>query len=75
MCIRDRPYRMRFADIASKPFFYVADRILGSQFLQDIAEFFILFQTLSDGFVARAKEVERLLADRRTTFILSLIHI
>jgi anion-transporting ArsA/GET3 family ATPase len=63
------PYRMRFADIASKPFYYVADRILGSQFLQDIAEFFILFQTLSEGFVARAKEVERLLADRRTTFI------
>ena len=63
------PYRMRFADIASKPFYYVADRILGSQFLQDIAEFFRLFQTLSEGFVARAKEVERLLADRRTTFI------
>ncbi len=42
---------------------------LGSQFLQDIAEFFILFQTLSEGFVARAEEVQRLLSDRRTTFI------
>jgi len=63
------PYRSRFADIASRPFYHVADRILGSQFLQDIAEFFILFQTLSDGFVARAAEVQRLLADRRTTFI------
>ena len=47
----------------------MADRVLGSQFLQDIAEFFILFQTLSEGFVARAQEVQRLLADRRTTFI------
>lgn len=63
------PYRSRFVDIAARPFYYVADRVLGSQFLEDIAEFFILFQTLSDGFVGRAKEVERLLADRRTTFI------
>lgn len=63
------PYRSRFADMASRPFYHVADRILGSQFLQDIAEFFILFQTLSEGFVARAEEVQRLLADRRSTFI------
>jgi anion-transporting ArsA/GET3 family ATPase len=63
------PYRSRLLDVAAKPFYYVADRVLGSQFLEDIAEFFILFQTLSEGFVARAREVERLLADRRTTFI------
>ncbi len=46
------PYKSRLADVASKPFYYVADRVIGSQFLEDIAEFFILFQTLSDGFVA-----------------------
>jgi anion-transporting ArsA/GET3 family ATPase len=63
------PYKSRLADVASKPFYYVADRVIGSQFLEDIAEFFILFQTLSEGFVARAREVQRLLADRRTTFI------
>jgi anion-transporting ArsA/GET3 family ATPase len=63
------PYKSRLADVASKPFYYVADRVIGSQFLEDIAEFFILFQTLSDGFVQRAKEVQRLLADRRTTFV------
>lgn len=63
------PYRSRFVDVASRPFYYFADKILGSQFLEDIAEFFILFQTLSDGFVARAGEVERLLADRRSAFI------
>jgi anion-transporting ArsA/GET3 family ATPase len=63
------PYKSRLADVASKPFYYVADRVIGSQFLEDIAEFFILFQTLSDGFVQRAQEVQRLLADRRTTFI------
>jgi anion-transporting ArsA/GET3 family ATPase len=47
----------------------VADRILGSQFLQDIAEFFILFQTMYDGFVARSQAVARLIRDKRTTFV------
>ncbi|MGH9105976.1 MAG: ArsA family ATPase [Acidimicrobiales bacterium] len=63
------PYRSRFVDVAARPFYHVADRILGTQFLQDIAEFFILFQTLSEGFVARAQQVERLLADQRTAFV------
>jgi anion-transporting ArsA/GET3 family ATPase len=63
------PYRSRLMNMASRPFYQVADRILGSQFLQDIAEFFILFQTMYDGFVERARAVERLLHDRRTTFV------
>jgi anion-transporting ArsA/GET3 family ATPase len=63
------PYRSRLVDVASRPFYYVADRVLGTQFLEDVAEFFILFQTLSEGFVSRAGEVERLLADRRTAFV------
>ena len=40
----------------------------GSQFLQDIAEFFLNFQSMYDGFVTRARAVERLLHDKRTTF-------
>jgi anion-transporting ArsA/GET3 family ATPase len=63
------PYRSRFVNMASKPFYNVADRILGSAFLEDIAEFFILFQSMYDGFVERARAVERVLADRRTTFV------
>ncbi len=69
------PYRVggkrgaRFVNFASRPFFQMADRILGSQFLQDIAEFFLNFQTMYDGFVERAEAVERLLHDRRTTFV------
>jgi anion-transporting ArsA/GET3 family ATPase len=62
------PYRSRLVNVASKPFYQVADRILGSQFLEDIAEFFILFQTMNAGFVERAKAVTRLLHDKRTTF-------
>jgi anion-transporting ArsA/GET3 family ATPase len=63
------PYKSRIVNLASKPFYQVADRILGTQFLQDIAEFFILFQTMAPGFVERADAVTRLLHDRRTTFV------
>jgi anion-transporting ArsA/GET3 family ATPase len=63
------PYRSKVVNFASRPFYQVADRILGSQFLADIAEFFILFQTMYSGFVTRAKAVERLLQDPRTTFV------
>ena len=63
------PYQSKVFNFASKPFYSVADRILGSQFLKDIAEFFMLFQTMHDGFVERAKAVTRTLADRRTTFV------
>lgn len=63
------PYRSRLVSAASRPFYQIADRILGSAFLQDIAEFFMLFQSMHDGFVERAKAVERVLGDRRTTFI------
>jgi anion-transporting ArsA/GET3 family ATPase len=63
------PARSRLVTMASKPFYTVADRILGSQFLQDIAEFFLLFQTMYDGFVERARAVTRTLSDKRTTFV------
>jgi len=63
------PYRSRLVNLASRPFYQVADRILGTQFLADIAEFFILFQSMYDGFIERARAVQRLLADRRTSFI------
>jgi anion-transporting ArsA/GET3 family ATPase len=63
------PARSRMFTIASKPFYTVADRILGTQFLQDIAEFFLLFQTMHAGFVERARAVTRTLSDKRTTFV------
>jgi anion-transporting ArsA/GET3 family ATPase len=63
------PYRSRIVNFASKPFYSVADRILGTEFLEDIAEFFGLFQTMAPGFVERAGAVTRLLHDKRTTFV------
>jgi anion-transporting ArsA/GET3 family ATPase len=63
------PARSKVVNFATRPFYQVADRILGTQFLQDIAEFFILFQSMYEGFVERARAVERLLHDRRTSFV------
>jgi len=63
------PSRSRFVSLASKPFYQVADRILGTQFLEDVAEFFLLFQSMYDGFVTRARAVSGLLRDPRTTFM------
>ncbi len=63
------PYRSRLVNVATKPFYSIADRILGTEFLADISEFFILFQSMYDGFVERSESVGRLLSDRRTTFI------
>ncbi|MFN2606606.1 MAG: ArsA family ATPase [Acidimicrobiales bacterium] len=63
------PGRSRVVNMASRPFYQAADRLLGSQFLEDIAEFFLLFQTMYPGFVERANAVKRLLHDRRTTFV------
>jgi anion-transporting ArsA/GET3 family ATPase len=63
------PARSRVLNFASRPFYTIADRILGSQFLEDIAEFFMLFQSMYSGFVKRANAVTRVLGDRRTTFV------
>ncbi|MEM1332507.1 MAG: ArsA-related P-loop ATPase [Actinomycetota bacterium] len=63
------PYRSRLFSAASRPFQQVADRVLGSRFLQDIADFFILFQRMERGFVQRAREVEALVSDPRTSFV------
>lgn len=63
------PYQSKVFTFATKPFMSVADRILGSDFLADIAEFFILFQTMHEGFIERAEAVTSLLSDRRTSFM------
>lgn len=59
----------RLFSLASKPFFLVADRILGARFLSDITEFFTLFRTMEDGFVKRANEVEDVLKQQDTSFM------
>ncbi len=63
------PYRSKLMTAASRPFYTVADRVLGARFLHDIADFFVLFQTMHTGFVERARAVQRTIEDRRTTFM------
>jgi anion-transporting ArsA/GET3 family ATPase len=47
----------------------VFKRIVGFDLLADLAEFFNAFSGMVDGFQARAKRVNSLLADRRTCFL------
>jgi len=63
------PYRSRLVSAASRPFYQVADRVLGSNFLADIADFFVLLQRMAPGFIQRARATEKLLADPRTAFV------
>jgi anion-transporting ArsA/GET3 family ATPase len=56
--------------LAAKPFYEIADRLLGKGLLRDVAEFFTLFRTMEAGFVERAKEVEALLHDSKTSFVI-----
>src|SRR4029078_1872932 len=60
------PARSRVMNYATRPFYHMSARILGSQLLEAIPEFFLLFQTMYKGFVERAEAVTRLLHDRRT---------
>ena len=62
------PNRSRVLSLASRPFLQIADRLLGAQFLGDIAEFFTLLQSMEAGFVRRAREVEELLSSERVGF-------
>jgi len=63
------PSRSALLGVASKPFTQIADRILGTQFLTDISEFFLSMQAMYGGFVQRANSVARLMADERTSFV------
>jgi len=63
------PGRSRLAGMASRPFSQIADRILGNEFVSDLAEFFLSLEALHEGFVERARAVRRVLAEPRTTFL------
>ncbi len=63
------PQRARLAGLASRPFAFVADRLLGSQLLEQLAEFFLLFQSLYGSLTERVREVSALLADNRSSFV------
>jgi len=63
------PGQSRLFSLAAKPFFAVADRILGARFLADITDFFTLFRTMEAGFVERNTQVSGLLRGPETAFV------
>jgi anion-transporting ArsA/GET3 family ATPase len=48
----------------------LADRFLGLEFLQDLSEFFLAFESMYDGFKERAARVHALLRDASSAFVL-----
>jgi len=48
----------------------IADRFLGLQFLQDLSEFFLAFESMYDGFKERAERVHALLRDPSSGFVM-----
>jgi anion-transporting ArsA/GET3 family ATPase len=63
------PAQSRVFSLMSRPFFQVADRVLGARFLTSITEFFTLFRTMEKGFVERAVKVEAVLKHDDTKFV------
>jgi anion-transporting ArsA/GET3 family ATPase len=63
------PTRGGLLGFAARPFTQIADRILGTQFLGDITDFFLSLQSMYGGFIERAQAVSRLLSDERTSFV------
>jgi anion-transporting ArsA/GET3 family ATPase len=63
------PSQSRLLSFASRPFFQVADRILGARFLADISEFFGLMRTMESGFVERARRVAAVLRSDEARFV------
>jgi anion-transporting ArsA/GET3 family ATPase len=63
------PTRSIVSTIAAKPFFLVANRILGAGFLGEVTNFFTLFRTMETGFVERNKRVMEVLRSNATSFV------
>jgi len=63
------PTRSFVSSLAAKPFFLVANRILGAGFLGEVTDFFTLFRTMETGFVERNKRVMEVLRSDATSFV------
>ncbi len=70
-----RPYAaagklgMRAFNFTASPFLKIADRVLGSQVLEDLSALVLDFQNLYEGFKERAEDVLQLLCSKSTAFL------
>lgn len=62
------PKRARALSLASRPFFVVAEAVLGSAFLEDLTTFFADFASLAGPLTEHSRRLEALLADASTAF-------
>lgn len=60
---------MRAFNFTASPFLRIADRVLGSQVLEDLSALVIDFQNMYDDFKARAEQVLDLLSSPQTGFV------
>jgi anion-transporting ArsA/GET3 family ATPase len=60
---------MRFANVAGTTFLKLVQRIVGSDVLEDTAEFFKNLEGMYEGFKERAREVAKLLRSDATAFV------
>ena len=64
-------FGMRLLQRGTEPLFRIIERVSGMGFLEDLAEFLLLFEELSEGFRARADHVRELLFGGTTGFVLA----
>jgi anion-transporting ArsA/GET3 family ATPase len=60
---------MRFANVAATTFLRIVRRIIGSEALEDTAEFFANLEGMYEGFKQRARDVSALLHSGDTSFV------
>ena len=63
------PRRTRVFSLATRPFYLVAEAIMGGAFLSDLTDFFTDFSRLRDGLVAQSVGFSDLLTQEETGFI------
>jgi anion-transporting ArsA/GET3 family ATPase len=61
---------MRVANVAATAFLRIVKRIVGTEVLEDTAEFFANLEGMYDGFKQRAREVSELLQSDATSFVI-----
>jgi anion-transporting ArsA/GET3 family ATPase len=62
-------FGLRAFNFTAAPFLKIADRVLGSQVLEDLSALVLDFQQMYEGFKERAEDVLRLLSSESTGFI------
>ena len=61
---------LKVASVAVQTFLRTVARVVGSEVIEDVVQFFRAFEGMEEGFRTRAQAVDRLLGDPNTAFVL-----